>query len=76
MKLVLAVLFAFPVFHSSHAPLPGKNDENYPLNVHTIIRRVEGKWFHSWAKWDSVAQQLIQSRRQKQPSTTASRIEP
>ena len=72
-----AVSYAFDaVTGEGYVYLPGKKDENYVLDVHTIIRRVEGKWFHSWAEWDSVAQQLIQSRRRKQSSTTASRIGP
>ncbi len=74
-RLVYAVSYSFDaVTGEGYVYLPGKNDEKYALNVHTIIRRVEGKWFHSWAKWDSVAQQLIQSRRRKRSSTTASRI--
>jgi len=76
-RLVYAVSYAFDaVTREGYVYLPGKNDEDYALNVHTIIRRVEGKWFHSWAKWDSVAQQLIQSHKREQSSTTAKRIEP
>jgi hypothetical protein len=76
-RLEYAVSYAFDVeTGEGYVYLPGKNDEDYALNVHTIIRRVEGKWFHSWAKWDSVAEQLIQSRRQEQFSTTASRVDP
>jgi hypothetical protein len=76
-RLVYAVSYAFDaVKGEGYVYLPGRNDENYELNVHTIIRRVEGKWFHSWDKWDSIAQQLIQSRRREQSSTTASGIEP
>src|SRR5579864_9092092 len=68
-RLVYAVSYAFDaVTGEGYVYLPGKNDENYALNVHTIIRRVEGKWFQSWRKWDSVAQQLIRSRRLKQSS--------
>ena len=75
--LVYAVSYAFDaVTGEGYVYLPGKNDKNYTLNVHTIIRRVEGEWFHSWAKWDGVAQQLIQSHRREQLSTTASRIQP
>jgi hypothetical protein len=75
-RLSYAVSYAFDaVTGEGYVYLPGKNDENYTLNVHTIIRRVEGKWFHSCAKWDSIAQQLIQSRRLQQSSTTA-KIEP
>jgi hypothetical protein len=76
-RLEYAVSYAFDAATGEgYVYLPGKNDENYALNVHTIIRRVEGKWLHSWSKWDSVAQQLIRSCRQKQSSATASRIEP
>jgi hypothetical protein len=76
-RLVYAVSYAFDaVTGEGYVYLPGKNDENYELNVHTIIRRVEGERFHSWVKWDSIAQQLIQSRRREQSSTTASGNEP
>ncbi len=76
-RLVYAVSYAFDdVTGEGYVYLPGKREENYELNMHTIIRRVEGKWFHSWAKWDSIAQQLILSRRREQCSTTASRIQP
>jgi hypothetical protein len=75
-RLVYAVSYAFDAATGQgYVYLPGKNEENYALNVHTIIRGVEGNWFHSWLKWDSVAQQLIQCHRRKQ-STTANRIEP
>ncbi len=71
------VAYAFDaVTGEGYVYLPGKNDENYKQNAHTIIRRVDGKWFHSWDKWDSIAQQLIHSREREQSSTTASGIEP
>ena len=71
-----AVSYAFDaVTGEGYVYLPGKDDENYRLNVHTIIRRVEGKWFHSWAKWDSVAEQQIESRKREQSSTTAAGTE-
>jgi hypothetical protein len=72
-RLAYAVVYAFdPVTGEGYVYLPGKGDENYRLNVHTIVRKVEGKWFHSWDKWDSIAQQLIEPGRRKQPLTTAS----
>ncbi|HLZ41675.1 MAG TPA: hypothetical protein VKQ11_11975 [Candidatus Sulfotelmatobacter sp.] len=75
-RLVYTVAYAFEaVTGEGYVYLPGKNDENYKQNAHTIVRRVDGKWFHSWDKWDSVAQQLIRSREREQ-STTASGIEP
>ncbi|MGA9508241.1 MAG: hypothetical protein WBV55_06285 [Candidatus Sulfotelmatobacter sp.] len=70
-RLVYAVSYAFDAVTSKgYVYFPGKKDENYALNVRTIFRRVEGKWFHSWGRWDSVAQQLIQSRTPEQFSTT------
>ena len=39
--------------------LPGKGEESYWLNVRTISRGVEGKWFHAWGEWDKVAGPLI-----------------
>lgn len=65
-RLVYAVLYAFDaVTREGYVYLPGKKDESYALNVHTIIRHVEGRWFHSWVKWDSIAEQLIDARRQE-----------
>jgi hypothetical protein len=73
-RLVYAVLYAFdPISGEGYVYLPGKKDQSYRLNVHTIIRRVEGKWFHAWAKWDNVAEQLIEWRKREQSSTTAKR---
>jgi hypothetical protein len=71
------VSYAFdPVTGQGYVYLPGRNDKNYRLNVHTIIRRVEGKWFYSWTKWDAVAEQLIESRRRPQSLTSASGANP
>jgi hypothetical protein len=76
-RLAYVVSYAFdPVTSQGYVYLPGRNDKNYRLNVHTIIRRVEGKWFHSWTKWDAVAEQLIESRGQSQSLTSASRANP
>jgi hypothetical protein len=76
-RVVYAVSYVFDaVTGEGYVYLPGKNDENYKLNVHSIIRHVEGKWFHSWGKWDSIAQQLMESRRRQQSSTIASGREP
>jgi len=76
-RLVYTVSYAFDaVTGEGYVYLLGKNDENYKQNAHTIIRRVDGKWFHSWDKWDSIVQQLIHSREREQSSTTASGIEP
>ena len=66
-RCIYIVSYAFdPLTGQGYVYLPGKNDKNYRLNVHTIIRGVEGKWFHSWTKWDTVVQQLIESRLRSQ----------
>lgn len=43
--------------------LPGKSDEWWGLNVGSILRGVEGKWFHAWSKWEAVARPLIEKAR-------------
>jgi hypothetical protein len=40
--------------------LPGKSDEYYRLNVHSIFRGEEGKWFPAWNAWERVARPLIE----------------
>jgi hypothetical protein len=66
-RRVYVVSYAFdPLTDQGYVYLPVRNDKNYRLNVHTIIRGVEGKWFHSWTKWDAVVQQLIESRLRSQ----------
>ncbi|HVH70563.1 MAG TPA: hypothetical protein VNB49_05570 [Candidatus Dormibacteraeota bacterium] len=39
--------------------VPGESDEYYGLNVRTIFRGVEGKWFRAWSAWEQVARPLI-----------------
>jgi hypothetical protein len=76
-RLIYVVSYAFDtVTGQGYVYLPGRNDKNYRLNVHTIIRGVEGKWFHSWTKWDTVAEQLIESRRRLQSLTSGSGASP
>jgi hypothetical protein len=41
--------------------LPGKSDEYYRLNVQSILRGEEGKWFPAWNAWERVARPLIQT---------------
>lgn len=40
--------------------LPGESEEWYRLNVTSIVRGVEGKWFHAWSSWESIARPLIE----------------
>ena len=43
--------------------LPGKSDEWWRLNVSSIVRGVEGKWFHAWSLWEGIARPLIKKAR-------------
>lgn len=43
--------------------LPGKSDEWWGLNVGSIARGVEGKWFHAWGTWEGIARPLIEKAR-------------
>jgi hypothetical protein len=40
--------------------LAGKSDEYYRLNVHSILRGEEGRWFPAWNAWERVAKPLIE----------------
>lgn len=40
--------------------VPGESDEWYGLNVRSIFRGVEGKWFRAWNAWERVARPLIE----------------
>jgi hypothetical protein len=43
--------------------LPGKSEEWWRLNVTSIVRGVEGKWFHAWSTWENIARPLIKKAR-------------
>jgi hypothetical protein len=43
--------------------LPGKSEEWWRLNVTSIVRGVEGKWFHAWSTWQNMARPLIEKAR-------------
>jgi hypothetical protein len=43
--------------------LPSKSDEWWRLNVRSIFRGVEGKWFRAWSAWERVARPLIEKAR-------------
>lgn len=48
--------------------LPGKGEEWWRTNVTSIARGVEGKWFHAWSAWESIARPLIEKA--KTPNST------
>jgi hypothetical protein len=65
----------YAVLHSSepgYVYLPGKGEEWWRTNVTSIVRGVEGKWFHAWGAWESIARPLIEKARTA--NSTASRL--
>jgi hypothetical protein len=68
-RLIYAVTYEFdPVMEQGYVYLPGKDDERYRRNVHTIYRGNEGSWFRASRAWEEVARPLIakaKHRRQK-----------
>lgn len=45
--------------------LSGESEEWWRLNVTSILRGVEGKWFHAWSTWENIARPLIKKREQQ-----------
>ena len=52
-----------PSTKQGYVYLPGRPDEYFWLNVGTIFRGVEGKWFHAWSVWENIAGPLINEAR-------------
>jgi hypothetical protein len=48
-----------PATGRGYVYLPAKADKWYALNVSTILRGVERKWFRAWKAWDEVAGPLV-----------------
>jgi hypothetical protein len=60
-RIVYVVYYVFnPGAGQGFVYLPGESDEWYGLNVHSIWRGVEGKWFPAWGAWERVARPLIE----------------
>ena len=59
-RLVYVVFYEFdPATEHGYIYLPSRADESYWLNVGTIARGVEGRWFRAWGAWEGVARPLI-----------------
>jgi hypothetical protein len=59
-RLVYVVFYEYdPATEHGYIYLPGRADESYGLNMGTIARGVEGKWFRAWGAWEGVARPLI-----------------
>jgi hypothetical protein len=66
-KLAYVVFYASdPTTKHGYLYLPGKSDPDYWLNVGTIFRGVEGKWFHAQNVWENIAEPLITKARTPQ----------
>ena len=53
-QLVYIVSYAVdPVTGQGYVYLPGKSDESYSLNTHSILRGCEGSWFRANAAWQT-----------------------
>lgn len=60
-QIVYVVFYAFsPGAEQGYVYLPGESDESAGLNVRSIWRGVEGKWFRAWSAWEHVARPLIE----------------
>ena len=60
-QIVYVVYYAFsPGAEQGYVYLPGESDEWAGLNVGSIWRGVEGKWFRAWSTWERVARPLIE----------------
>ena len=60
-QIVYVVYYAFsPGAEQGYVYLPGESDEWARLNVRSIWRGVEGKWFRAWSAWERVARPLVE----------------
>jgi hypothetical protein len=60
-QIVYVVYYAFsPGAEQGYVYVPARSDEWYGLNVRTIFRGVEGKWFRAWSAWERAARPLIE----------------
>jgi len=73
-RLTYVVKYAYDaVSKRGYIYLPGPKEENYRLNVTTIIHDVEGHWFLASSSWESLVAPLIQQRTVRSASDVAAR---
>jgi len=59
-RLIYVVFYEYdPATAKGYIYLPGRTDEWYRVNVSTIFRGVEGRWFRATTEWDNFARPLI-----------------
>jgi len=69
-RIVYVVYYVVnPDVSPGYVYLPGKSDEWYGLNVRSIFRGEEGKWFPAWNAWERVARPLIEKAERTDSST-------
>jgi hypothetical protein len=59
-RIVYVVYYVLNSAGPDYVYLPGQSDEWYGVNVHSIVRGDEGKWFPAWNAWERVARPLIE----------------
>jgi len=65
-RLIYVVFYEYdPATEYGYIYLPGQTDEWYRLNVGTIYRGVEGRWFRASSEWDSIAMPFIANAKVK-----------
>lgn len=63
-RRVYVVQYCTDASGAGYVHLPGRRDKWYSLNVATIHRGSEGRWFRATAAWQQVAAPLIANRHQ------------
>lgn len=59
-KLAYVVSYKYdPSTHCGYVYVPGKGDNWLSTNLGTIMRGVEGNWFHAWSIWDEFAKSFL-----------------
>lgn len=59
-RLVYVVFYVYdPATEHGYIYLPGRSEESYWLNMGTVARGLEGKWFRAWSVWEDIARPLI-----------------
>lgn len=53
------VRYAIDAAGHGYVYFPAEGERGYEDNVFTILRGVEGGWFHAWSKWEGMVHPLI-----------------
>jgi hypothetical protein len=68
--LVYVVSYEYdPATERGYIYFPGRGDDWYGLNIGTILRGVEGRWYRASTGWDTVARPLIAGAKATASST-------